>query len=327
MTFMERDNRICNLLGIKYPIVQAAMNWITDANMVAAVSKAGGMGVLGPNAGAKFEGSKRITTEARHRNEFRKIKELTNEPFAVNIFLPEDGMEEMERYAQTIINVAFEEGVKFFLTVGQVNKRLMRQIKEHNGILIHRELTPTPETAKKAENEGADIIIATGYDEGGWLPQNKIGTFSIVPTIVDTVHIPVMAAGGINDIRGVRAAFALGAEGVYVGTRFIVSDECPASGTAKQDIIHSKAKDLVFVSSTQRSTPHKFAQELESMYKNGMSSEKLDEKINQIDGLRPGMLEGKLDDGIVSVNTAIDLIDGVNSCESIVNELMADFIK
>lgn len=322
---MENQNRICNILGIKYPIVQAAMNWITDANMVAAVSKAGGMGVLGPNAGTKLEGSRRITTEERHRNEFRKIKALTDKPFAVNIFLPEEGMEEMEVYSQTIINTAFEEGVNIFLTVGQVNKKLIKQIKEHNGILIHRELTPTPITAKIAEDEGADVIIATGYDEGGWLPQNKIGIFSIVPTIVDAVHIPVMATGEINDIRGVRAAFALGAEGVYVGTRFIVSDECPASDIAKQDIIRSKAKNLVFVSSTQRSTPHKFAQELEGMYKNGMSSEELDEKINQIDGLRPGMLEGKLDDGIVSVNTAIDLINEVKSCESIVKELMADF--
>lgn len=321
---MENKNRICSILEIKYPIVQAAMNWITDAKMVAAVSNAGGMGVLGPNAGPKFEGSKRITTEERHRNEFRKIKSLTNKPFALNIILPEEGM---EKYSETIINVAFEEGVKIFLTVGQINKQLFKQIKEHGGILIHRELTPTPEAAKIAENEGADIIIATGYDEGGWLPQNKIGTFSIVPTIVDAVHIPVMATGGINDIRGVRAAFALGAEGVYVGTRFIVSDECPASDTVKQDIIRSKAKDLVFVSSTQRSTPHKFAQELENMYKNGMPSEELEEKINQIDGLRPGMLEGKLDDGIVSVNTAIDLINEVKSSESIIKELMADFIK
>lgn len=324
---MKGNSRICNILGIKYPIVQAAMNWITNANMVAAVSNAGGMGVLGPNAGAKFDGFKRITTEERHRNEFCRIKSLTDKPFAVNLILQEDGMEEMERYSQKIINVAFEEGVKTFLTVGQVNKKLFKQIKEHNGILIHRELTPTPEAARIAENEGADIIIATGYDEGGWLPQNKIGTFSIVPTIVDSVHIPVMATGGINDIRGVRAAFALGAEGVYVGTRFIVSDECPASDTAKQDIIRSKAKDLVFVSSTQRSTPHKFAQELERLFKNGMSSEELDEKINQVDGLRPGMLEGKLDDGIISANTAIDLINEVKSCESIVKELMADYIK
>lgn len=324
---MQTKNRINDVLSIEYPIVQAAMNWLTDANMVAAVSNAGGMGVLGPNAGAKFEGNDRISTEMRYRNEFRKIKELTDKPFGVNVFLPEDGMADMESYSEKVIDIAFEEGVNIFVTVGQVNKKLAKQMKKHNGIWVHRELTPTPEAAKLAESEGADIIIATGYDEGGWIPQNKIGTFSIVPTIVDAVHIPVMATGGINDIRGVRAAFALGAEGVYVGTRFILSEECPASDICKQDIIDTKAKDLVFVSGTQRSTPHRFAKELARLYENGMSTAELDEKINQIDGLRPGMLEGKLEEGIVSVNTAIDLIKEVKSCEDIVNELMADFIR
>jgi enoyl-[acyl-carrier protein] reductase II len=315
---MKNNNRICNILGIQYPIVQAAMSWITDAKMVAAVSNAGGMGVLGPNAGAKFEGSKKISTEERLCNELRKIKSLTDKPFAVNIFSPDEGTD--DTYTQTVLNISLEEGVQTFQSVGFVNKKLFRQIKDHNATLIHRELTPTPEAAKMAESEGADIIIATGYDEGGWIPQNQIGTFSIVPTIVDAVDIPVMATGGINDIRGVRAAFALGAEGVYVGTRFIVSEECPASDITKQDIIRSKAKDLVFVSSLQRSTPHKLARELESMYKNGMSP---DEEMS----LRPGMLEGKLDEGIVSVNTAIDVITEVKSCEDIVKELMADFIK
>lgn len=323
---MKDKNRICDILHIKYPIVQAAMNWITDANMVAAVSNAGGMGVLGPNAGAKFEGHQRISTEDRYRNEFRNIKAQTENPFAVNVFLPEDGMTDMEAYSEKIIDVAFEEGVKIFVTVGQVNKKLVKQMKQGKGIWVHRELTPSPEAARLAESEGADILIATGYDEGGWIPQNKIGTFSIVPTIVDAVQIPVMATGGINDIRGVRAAFALGAEGVYVGTRFILSDECPASDACKQDIIQSKGKDLVFVSGTQRSTPHTFAKELARLYEAGMSTAELDEKINQIDGLRPGMLEGRLDEGIVSVNTAIDLIKDVKSCEGIVKELMADFI-
>ncbi|MGG0412265.1 NAD(P)H-dependent flavin oxidoreductase [Peribacillus simplex] len=326
---MENNNRISNILGIKYPIVQAAMNWITDAKMVAAVSNAGGMGVLGFNSGPKVVGSKRISTEERTRNEIRKIKELTDKPFAVNLVVPEEGTEDNELYSRKVFNVAIEEGVKNFVAVGvgKVNKKIFKEIKEHNATLIYRELTPTPEGAKMAEDAGADIIIATGYDEGGWIPQNQIGTFSIVPTIVDAVDIPVIATGGINDIRGVRAAFALGAEGVYVGTRFIVSEECPASDIAKQDIIRSKAKDLLFVSSTQRSTPNKAAQELESMYKNGMPSEEVDAKIGQNGGLRPGMLEGKMDEGIVSVNTAIDVITEVKSCEDIVKELMADFIK
>lgn len=322
-----KNNKICNILGIKYPIVQAAMNWITNANMVAAVSNAGGMGVLGPNAGSKFEESKRINMEDRLRNELRKIKELTNNPFALNIYCPKDGSIDDEAYSQKVLNIAFEEGVNCFVAVGSVNSNFFRQIKEHNATLIFRELTPTPEGAKLAEEKGADIIIATGYDEGGWIPQNQIGTFSIVPTIVDAVNIPVMATGGINDIRGVRAAFALGAEGVYVGTRFIVSEECPASDIVKQDIIRSKADELIFVSLTQRSTSCKAARELERMYKNGVLSEEIDAIISENDGLRPGMLEGKLDEGIISVNTAIDLITSVKSCKDIIKELMSDFIN
>ena len=152
----------------------------------------------------------------------------------------------MEAYSEKIIDIAFEEGVNIFVTVGQVNKKLVKQMKKHNGIWVHRELTPTPEAARLAESAGADIIIATGYDEGGWIPQNKIGTFSIVPTIVDSVQIPVMATGGINDIRGVRAAFALGAEGVYVGTRFILSHECRPSECMQTRYHSDKGKRFGF---------------------------------------------------------------------------------
>ena len=324
---MENNNRICNILGIKYPIVQAAMNWITDANMVASVSNAGGMGVLGPNAGEKVVLSDPIEVGERMRDEIRKVKALTNNPFAVNLILPNEGDEDKDLYSQSTLKVSFEECVKHFVSVGQVNRKIFKEIKEHGCILIHRELNPTPEAAKMAEEAGADIIIATGYDEGGVIPQRPIGTFSIVPTIVDTVNIPVMATGGINDIRGVRAAFALGAEGVYVGTRFIVSEECPVSDVTKQEIIRSKGAELILVSSFQRSIPNKAAREFADLYRNGIPSNKVDKKISEKGGLRSGMLEGKMDEGIISVNTAIDLITEVKRCEDIVKELMADFIK
>lgn len=175
---MENNNRICNILGIKYPIVQAAMSWITDAKMIAAVSNAGGMGVLGPNAGQKVVVHDPIETGERMRDEIQKIKALTDNPFAVNIILPNEGLEHKDLYSQSILKVAFEEDVKYFVSVGQVNKKIFKEIKDHGCILIHRELNPTPEAAKMAEEAGADIIIATGYDEGGVIPQRPIGTFS-----------------------------------------------------------------------------------------------------------------------------------------------------
>ncbi|HLQ97061.1 MAG TPA: nitronate monooxygenase, partial [Candidatus Dormibacteraeota bacterium] len=196
---------------------------------------------------------------------------------------------------------------------------------KRGGTIIFRELTPSISGAKIAEENGVDLIVATGYDEGGHIPQRAIGKFSIVPTIVDAVNIPVVATGGINDIRGVRAAIALGAEGVYIGTRFIVSDENPALERAKQDIIEYRGEDLLLVSSLQRSTPHRSAIELEVMYKNGTPSDDVEKEITNRGAARSGMLEGKISQGIVSTNTAIDMIKEKKSVKGIVDELMVDF--
>lgn len=320
---IELNNRVEQTLGIKYPIIQAAMNWITNAEFVAAVSNAGGMGVIGPNAGSVED--VHLTSTEKLRKEIRKVKALTDKPFALNTYFPPDGDVEAENQSLKYLDIAFEEGVKFFVSVGNINERLIKIIKDHDGTLIVRELTPTIEGAKRAEDLGADIFIATGYDEGGWIPQNKIGTFSIIPTIVDAIKIPVIATGGINDIRGVRAALALGADGVYVGTRFITSVECPAADQTKEDIINSRGSDLILVSDTQRSTPNHYAKKLAELRQNGSTSEEIDEIINQASGLLPGMRKGDGNKGIVSVNTAIDSIKEVKTVQEIVNELMADF--
>lgn len=312
---MKFSNNICNMLGIEFPIIQAAMNWITDAKMVAAVSNAGGMGVLGPNAGQREAIDNPNEVAEKMRDEIRKIKKLTDNMFGVNLILPNEGSEDKDLFSQSILKVLFEERVKCIVTVGQVNSKIFEEIKKHGCILIHRELNPTPTAAKKAEEAGADIFIATGYDEGGVIPNRPIGTFSIIPTIVDAVNIPVLATGGINDIRGVRAAFALGAQGVYVGTRFIVSKECPASTITKQEIIQSTGADMLSLL-PYRSIANKAARKFW----------KSDQKINEKGGIRIGMLEGKMEEGIVTVNTAIDLIKEVKSCDEIVKELMADYI-
>lgn len=280
---MEHRNRICKKLEIQYPILQAAMNWITDAHMVAAVSNAGGMGVLGPNAGQKGAAADPMEVGERMRREIRRINSLTDKTFAVNLILPSDGVEQTDLFSQAVLRVLFEEGVKCIVTVGHINNTIFKEIKKHGCILIHRELNPTPEAAKRTEEAGADIVIATGYDEGGVVPDRPIGTFSIVPTIADAVAIPVLAAGGINDVRGVRAAFALGAEGVYVGSRFIASEECPASNTAKQEIIRFKGSDLLSFK-PYRSLPNKAAREFRNLCENGMSMEALAQMISERGG-------------------------------------------
>lgn len=316
--------RVEDILGIKYPIIQAPLNWLTNAKFVAAVSEAGGLGVLGFNAGPHAK-DETVSVVDGLRSEIRAIKKLTDKPFGLNMYSPTEGMEKDNVHLRRTLDVAFEEDVKIFVAIGEVNRNIFKEIKDRGGIIIYRELTPSVASAKKAEECGVDVIVATGYDEGGHIPQRQIGTFSIVPTIVDVVNIPVIAAGGINDVRGVRAAFALGAEGVYVGTRFIVSEENPASEEAKQDIINSKSEDLLLVSGVQRSTPTKSAVELAGMYNSGTSSDEVEQEINKRGGLRTGMLDGQISEGIISVNTAIDVIKEKKTVKGIVDELMADF--
>lgn len=321
---LKTNKRVEDILGITYPIIQAPLNWLTNAKFVAAVSEAGGLGILGFNAGPHAK-DETISVEENLRSEIREIKKLTDKPFGINMYSPSEGMEKDNVFVRTVLDVAFEEEVKIIVAVGEVNRTVFKEIKDRGGIIIFRELTPSVASAKIAEASGVDLIVATGYDEGGHMPQRQIGTFSIVPTIVDSVNIPVIAAGGINDIRGVRAAFALGAEGVYVGTRFIVSEENPAAEEAKQDIINTKAENLLVVSGLQRSTPTKSAVELAKMYSNGKSTDEVEQEINKRGGLRTGMLDGKVSEGIISVNTAIDTIKEKKTVKGIVDELMADF--
>lgn len=321
---IKTNTRVEDILGINYPIIQAPMNWLTNAEFVSAVSEAGGLGVLGFNAGSLAK-DETVSIEEKLRSEIREIRKLTEKPFGLNLYSPQEGMEKDNIYIRSTLDVAFEEEVNIFVVVGEVNRAFFKEIKSRGGIIIFRELTPSVVSAKIAEDSGVDIIVATGYDEGGHIPQRQIGTFSIVPAMVDAVDIPVLAAGGINDIRGVRAAFALGAQGVFVGTRFIVSEENPASEEAKQDIINSKSEDLLLVSGLQRSTPTKSAVELATMYKSGKSTGEVEQEINKRGGLRIGMLDGEVSKGIISVNTAIDTIKEKKTVKGIIDELMADF--
>nr|WP_314120073.1 nitronate monooxygenase [uncultured Campylobacter sp.] len=319
MKNFNQSTKLCEILGVSLPIVQAPMNNATNAALVAAVSNAGGMGVLGPNAGRDAEN---LNTKERYKREFERIKSLTDKPYGVNIVCLNDNN---KKYALKVIETAFETGVKAFFFVGIVETELFKFIKDNGGVLVHRALTPSANSARAAQEEGADIIIATGYDEGGVGPQNKIGTFSIVPIIADAVSVPVMAAGGINDIRGVRAAFALGASGVYVGTRFIASTECPAAQPAKESIVSMGSSELFFVSDYQRVVPSKFAKELNAMYLNG-DKEVVAQKIERLNPLRLAMIDGDIENGIIYVNSGISLIKEIKSAKKIVGELMADFV-
>lgn len=313
------ENRVAKILGIKYPIIQAPMLWLTDARLVSAVSNAGGLGVLGPSAGQTGPSSSKEESRKRVADEIAKTKSLTDKPFGINILTPLPG--ERNLHTERTLEEAIKADVKVYVTVGDVNKEYFEQIHKAGGIVLHRPLNPTVEAAKEAEASGADLLVATGFDEGGVLPHSEWGTFTVVPVIADSVSIPVIAAGGIVDRRGVKAAFDLGAEGVYLGTRFLVTKESPMAESAKKLVIDSGYKDLRFVVPDQRSIATETAQRLSDSLKANPAEDNYP-AFKKSGGNLVGMRLGRTDEGTVSTNTAIDLIKDEPSVEELVQRLM-----
>ena len=214
-------SRVCEILGIEYPIFQGGMAWVADAELAAAVSNAGGLGLISAiNAG----------TEAV-RNEIRKCKTLTDKPFGVNIMLQAPN-------AAEIAEMSVEEGVKIVTTGAGAPAKYLPMWKE-NGIKVVPVIACVAH-AIKMQAAGVDAIVAEGAESGGHV--GELHTMPLIPQIVDAVDIPVIAAGGICDGRGAAAAFMLGAEGVQVGTRFLSATECNVHESYKEKIL--KATDI-----------------------------------------------------------------------------------
>ena len=259
----------------------------------------------------------------RMRAEIRQAAALTDKPVGLNVLLMGARSDPLDEFTAKWIHMALDEGVRHFVSIGNASEHAFAMMKNDNGIIIHRPLTPSVANMREAEGIGADILVATGYDEGGHMPVRGLGTFTVVPTMVDAVSVPVMATGGINDRRGVRAAFALGAEGVFLGTRFIATLESPAAETVKKKIVASGFDDMLMVSDRQRSIRTRTAERLAALYLDKNNQRDLNREIADLGGLRPGMLESDMDAGIISVNTGIDIITSVPSVRDLVEELMA----
>ena len=212
---------ICKMLGIRYPIFQGAMAWIADADLAAAVSNAGGLGIIAA-------GNAPVDSVLA---EIRKAKTLTDKPFGLNIMM-------LSPFADDIFRIAMEEGVAVVTTGAGNPAKYIPALKEHGIKVIP--VVPSVALAKRMEDSGADMLVAEGMEAGGHI--GKLTTMAMVPQIADAVSIPVIAAGGIADGRGMAAAFMLGARGVQIGTRFVVAAECNAHQNYKNMII--KAKDI-----------------------------------------------------------------------------------
>ena len=320
-------NRICEILNIEKPIVQGPLSWLTDARLVAAVSNAGGLGVLGPNAGLTAETAVTTpnATAEKMREEIRKVKALTDKPFAVNLIPTPDN----DIWTPPMLSVIKEEGVPAVVYTGYgeggIIPSLFADIKQAGIKILYRDLNPTPQNTRLAEQVGADIIVATGFDEGGTLPAVALGTFSIVPLIVDATTLPVMACGGISDRRTAKASMALGAEGVYAGSLFLSTIESRMHDSVKERLVQANGLDLQLfrtMPAYYRSLSGKLADTLVQMDKNGASNEELGQVMGGLRGLRIGMLEGNSDDGYISLGTGIGAIHAVRSVADVIDELM-----
>ena len=215
-------------LGIKYPIIAACMQWISKAELVAAVSEAGGLGVLS---------SSTFFTAEDLRAEIKKVKSITDKPFAVNItFLPASFEPDFDGY----IRVCKEEGVKIIETAGRIpSPERIAAIKEI-GFWMHK--CTIVKHALKAQGAGCDMIVADGFECAGHPGENDIGSMVLTPAMIKNLKVPVVTAGGVSTGRQMAAALMLGAEGVYMGTRFLLTKECPVLDCVKEQIASSASE-------------------------------------------------------------------------------------
>ena len=296
-------NRITEMLGIKYPIIQGAMQDVAKAGLVAAVSNAGGLGVLASGQ----------DTPEQVREEIRKVKELTDKPFAVNLMF-------LNKKVPEIVDVVIEEGVKIVTTGAGTPKLYMPKLKEA-GIKV-MPVIPNVKIAKKMEELGVDVVIAEGMESGG-----HIGTMTsqiLWPQVVDAVKIPVIAAGGIADNRGVKAAMAMGAEGVQCGTIFSISKESPVGDNWKKVIIESKDTSVGVIGTkmgvASRTVVNKKAKELYGL--EDKMTDKL--KFNQLldEAYQKAVYQDDVENGIIFAGSVAGMIHESKSAAEIISDLM-----
>ena len=306
-------SRICDMLGIKYPIFQGAMAWVSDGNLAAAVSNAGGLGIIaGGNAPGEII-----------REEIRKAKALTDKPFAVNIML-------LSPFADEVVDAVCEEGVKVVTTGAGNPAKYVEKFEEYGVCLIP--VVPSVAIAQKMEKIGAKAVVVEGMEAGGHI--GKLTTMALVPQIVDAVNIPVIAAGGIGDGRGCAASFMLGAEGVQLGTRFLVADECTIHDNYKQKIIDAKDIDSVITGQITGHPVRVLRNKLSRLYDKVEKEEQRKEKpdIERIEELGRGALqkaarEGDVEEGSVMAGQIAGMVSKRQSCQEIINELVEQFDK
>lgn len=304
------ENRITKLFGIQYPIIQAGMIWCSGWELASAVSNAGGLGIIG--SGSMYP---EVLKE-----QIRKCKAATNKPFAVNVPLIYPNIEE---HIKTII----EEKVPIvFSSAG--NPKTWTKILQDEGIkVVH--VVSSAKFAQKSEAAGVDAVVAEGFEAGGHNGREETTTMCLIPEVKDSISIPLIAAGGIGDGRSMLAAFALGADAVQVGSRFVASKESSAHENFKNRVINAAEGETKL--SLKQLTPvrllyNEFAQKVNDAEISCASKEELETLLGR-GRAKKGMFEGDLDEGELEIGQISSRINKVMSAQEIVNEIWEDFKK
>ncbi|AFM21268.1 MAG TPA: enoyl-[acyl-carrier-protein] reductase FabK [Acetomicrobium flavidum] len=302
---MWKRTRIQDLLNVEYPIIQGGMAWVANADLAAAVSNGGGLGVIAAGS---------MPPDLLDA-EIKRLKQMTDKPFAVNIML-------MSPTAEDAIEVVAENRVPVVTTGAGSPGKVIERLKPLGTIIIP--VIASVAHAKRVERQGADAVVAEGTEAGGHI--GELTTMVLVPQVVDAVSIPVVAAGGIADGRGVVAAFALGAEGVQVGTRFVCAAESPAHEAYKRAIIEATDRSTVV---TGRSTGHpvrcirnKLTKKFEELESSGASIEELE--ALGTGRLRAAVIDGDVEWGSVMAGQSAGLVKKVQPAAEIIRELFDD---
>jgi len=294
--------KLTELLGIKYPIIQGGMAWVAESTLAAAVSNAGGLGLIaGGSAPIDYL-----------REQIRKTKQLTDKPFGVNIML-------MSPNAVELAQLVIDEGVPV-VTTGAGNPGKFMEAWKAAGIKVIP-VVPSVALAKRMERSGADAVVAEGTESGGHI--GEITTMCLVPQIADAVSIPVIAAGGIADGRGIAASIMLGAEGVQVGTRFLAAEECVIHENYKKLVIDAKDTDSIvtgrFTGHPCRGVKTKFAKQLLTFEKEGGSPEEF-ENIT-LGSLRKAALDGNIAEGSFLCGAIAGLVNKIEPAKDMIEEM------
>ncbi len=303
-------NKITQLFGIKYPIIQGGMIWNSGYKLASAVSNAGGLGLIG--AGSMYP--------EVLREHIQKCKKATDKPFGVNVPMLYPNIEE-------IIKIIIDEGVKIVFTSAGNPKTWTSFLKENGITVVH--VVSSSAFALKAQNAGVDAIVAEGFEAGGHNGREETTTFTLIPMVKERIKIPLISAGGIATGEGMLAAMVLGADGVQMGSRFAASVESSAHDSFKQTIINVKEGDTQLTLkelAPVRLIKNKFYDDVQELYKKSPTREELAQLLGRARA-KHGMFEGDLTEGELEIGQIAGLIHDIETVENIFIKIMEDFEK